>query len=308
VVSFVATTNRADNRALTASPQNVRMAYWTPGNAQPDFALNGRRANAVVVTVGTEARGVFAQVVGSVTGLVMTRKSTAWIANLGSQCVRPWAFPFAALSVAVSGAASSTLDADAFAAYMQRDSSQRMFVILGSTQTSTQPNDGEWLGFNLDASLGVNGFASGFQSCRPELVSASVTAGVAVPPPLGQYIALATNEIDGGGGVGICAMRSGDAGCYPPSGGGAPGVSMNVAWSDPAGSSVPIGFVGRFTLSCYYRASTDVCPTPKPGTPNTGYPPGTVVGSVQGIVSRVLDPADVLGTAPSNVQRLILVQ
>jgi hypothetical protein len=61
-------------------------------------------------------------------------------------------------------------------------------------------------------------------------------------------------------------------------------------------------------LMCFYRATTDICSNPEPGTPNTGYPVGTIVGYIKKLKSRVITPQDTLGNFASNITRIVLVE
>ena len=325
VIAFVGSTNRADGSGLTVTADSVRMAFWTPVSgttaAKLDYALGTRRPNAVTVGITGAPRGIFGQIVGRTVGLSMSRQATAWIANLGSNCVRPWAFPYLPLYKAVSGNAAATvpaplLDPAQFFAYQSRDSSLRMFTILGANQTSGLVNDGDWLGFNFTGNAGKPGFVDGIEGCRNYPVSTDAGQGVTLPGQANQYVSWSTQAITGTGpgnkgSASICVLKNKDAGCYPSAGSTAPGVTINVAWGEllsPGSNGIDFKYVGEFVLKCYYTATSDVCPYPKPGTLSTGYPEGTVVGYMQGLKSRIITPEDVPGNAPSNVQRIILVK
>src|SRR5215218_3608669 len=102
VVAFVLAHQRADNKGLTVSPDNVRMAFFTPGpnGAQGTISYNldaGTRPNAVTVKVNGAPKGFFAQLLGQTGALDLDRDATAWVAHLPSNCVRPWSFPYLAL-------------------------------------------------------------------------------------------------------------------------------------------------------------------------------------------------------------------
>jgi hypothetical protein len=61
-------------------------------------------------------------------------------------------------------------------------------------------------------------------------------------------------------------------------------------------------------MLCYFSNSSDVCnaiPNPRP---KSNYTQGTLVVVAQGLKSRKLNPTDIASNAPSNVQRLFLVQ
>jgi Flp pilus assembly protein TadG len=318
VVGFVAATNKADNGTLSVTADKVQLGYWTPGGTSADLVLNGRRPNAVVVTVAGAPKGVFSQLIGRVTGLGMERQATAWIANLGSNCVRPWAFPYLPLYRAVSGNAAAAnpapeLDPAKFLAFEQSDSSQRAFTMLGANQVSTKANDGNWLGFNFTGNAGKPGFVDGIEGCRNYPVSTDAGNGVTLPGQANQYVTWSTQAITGTGpgnsGPAICALKNKDAGCYATSSATQPGVMINVAWGDAIGTgsnTVDFRYVGEFKLKCYFTGPTDVCSYPVAGT--TGYPEGTLIGFMGGLKSRIITPEDVFGNTPSNVQRIILVK
>jgi hypothetical protein len=51
-----------------------------------------------------------------------------------------------------------------------------------------------------------------------------------------------------------------------------------------------------------------VCSAAKPGTPSTGYPPGTIVGYIKKLKSRYITPDDVLGNFATNEVKIVLVK
>jgi hypothetical protein len=86
---------------------------------------------------------------------------------------------------------------------------------------------------------------------------------------------------------------------------------INSVWGEILGTgsnAVDFRYVGEFTMTCWYRNSTDSCPVQKPGAPAAGYPRGTIVGFVNKLKPRFITPEDILGNVLSNNQRLILVK
>lgn len=325
VVAFVAATNRADNDNLTVTADSVRMAFYTPGanGAQGtiDYALNGRRPNAVTVNLARSAGGVFTQLLG-LAGVSMTRGATSWIAGLGSNCVRPWAFPYRALYGVVSGntnppTPAPALDPVQFQDFMNRDTTQRGFTIIGQNGVTALPNDGEWNGFNFTGNAGKPGFVDGIQGCTSNKINPDAGEGVTLPGQAGQYTGWSAAAVFGGGNgnnyaPGICVRKApGNAGCFSSATAASPGVTINSAWGELLGNGsngVDFKYVGEFVLKCFYVLPTDVCPEPEPGTPNTGYPEGSLVGYAKGLKSRYITPDDVLGNFASNLYKIILVK
>ena len=326
VVDFVAATNRADGTGLTVSDTAVQMAFYTPGTngAQGtiSYALAGRRPNAVTVNLRGAPRGIFSQLLG-LTGVVnMNHAATAWVAHLGSNCVRPWAFPYRAMYIAVSGNNSPPtplpdLDPAQYSDFLARDSSQRMFTVLGQNQITTQPNDGEWNGFNFTGNAGKPGFIDGIQGCTGPKINPDAGEGVTLPGQADQYVNWAEDAVNGGGNgnnyaPGICVSKGSlNAGCYQTASSAEPGVTINSAWGELIGNGsngINFNYVGEFVVKCYYISPTQTCPYAEPGTPSTGYPSGTIVGFFQQLKSRYITPDDVVGNFASNVIKIMLVK
>jgi Flp pilus assembly protein TadG len=330
VVAFVAATQRADGKPLTVTANAVRMAFYTPGTngAQGtiSYALNGRRPNAVTVDVVGTPRGFFAQLLGRSGLITLNRNATAWIASLGSNCVRPWALPYQALYRQVMQDPTATsplpdLDAVQFSNYITQNNSARYYTILGQNQTSGQLNDGEWNGFNFTGNAGRASFVAGINGCFDERINPDAGEGVTLPGQADQYVNWSIDAIAGGGNganaqPGICSFNTGFADCYAPATattprGTTPGVTINTAWGELLGvgsNGINFDYVGEFELMCFYRTSADVCNNAKPGTPNSGYPPGTIVGYIKKLKSRWITPDDVLGNFTTNITRVVLVE
>jgi hypothetical protein len=326
VVAFVNSTNKADNGTPTITGDSVRLGYWTPGTngtqGSISYTLNGKRPNAVSIALRAAPRGTFAQLIGQAFSVPTTRGAIAWVASLGSNCVRPWAFPYLALYKQVSGNAAATspapdLDATQFSNYIAQPNSSRYFNIIGQNQTnpSNPPNDGEWTGFNFTGNAGKASFVDGINGCTSTRINPDAGQGVTLPGQANQYVNWSVDAVAGGGNganaqPGICSMTTGNAGCFPP-GASTPGVTINSAWGElvsPGSNGINFNYVGEFVITCFYQASTDVCPDPKPGTPNTGYPAGTIVGYIKTLKSRYITPDDVLGNFASNVIVIVLVK
>jgi Flp pilus assembly protein TadG len=326
VISFVATTNRADGRSLAVTAPNVRMAIYTPGASGAQgtisYALNGKRPNAVTVDLTQPGvGGVFTQLLG-LAGVSANRGATAWIAHLGLNCVRPWAFPYRALYTSVMGVAPPTpapdLDAVKFQEFMAKDVSLRGFTILGQNQLSALSNDGEWNGFNYTGNAGRASFVDGIQGCTNERINPDAGEGVTLPGQANQYVNWSVTSVFGstGGGpnaaAGICKQKAvGNAGCYLNATDTSPGVTINSAWGELLGTGsngIDFDYVGEFVMTCFYSATSDVCPSPEPGTPDTGYPPGTIVGYIKTLKSRYITPEDIVGNFVTNQFRILLVK
>ena len=320
VVAWMPTANNADNTTLSVTASDVQMGFWTPGDTSANLILAGRRPNAVVVDVRASPKGFFSKAIGQVLGVPMKRQATAWIANLGANCVRPWAFPYLPLYKVVSGNSAATdiapdLDPSKFVIYVEKDSTQHYFTFVGQNGiTATTPvNDGEWTGFNFTGNAGKPGFVDGIEGCRQYPVNTDASFGTTLPGQASQYATWAAQAIEKSPANpdAVCYMKANDAGCYQTATSTTPGVTINSTWGNvvsTGSNSIDFRYVGEFVLTCFYRQASDVCSSPKPGSPNTGYPKGTVVGFMQTLKSRIITPDDVVGNSPSNVQRIILVK
>jgi hypothetical protein len=322
VISFVARTNRANNAALAVIADSVKLGYYTPPvGVTPSsivFNLAGRRANAVVVSLAptTAPTGLFAKMIGNAAGLALNRQATAWVGNVGSNCVRPWAFPYLALWQQVSGSSATTIPAPAldpvqFFDYMQQPNSSRMFVIRGQNESNIPATDGEWNGFNFTGNAGKPSFTNGITGCFADEVGADASQGKTLPGQAFQYVNWASSAIDD-----LCHQRGNSAACYFSDTSSAPGVVINSVWGDPAGTgsaTISFQYVGQFMLTCYFKQGppAKTCPAAvsKPvGTAMTGYQEGTVVGYIMGLKDNIITPDDIVGNAPSNKQRILLVK
>ncbi|MDB4881361.1 MAG: hypothetical protein JWL95_127 [Gemmatimonadetes bacterium] len=327
VMTFVATTNRANGAALSVPSDAIKLAYYIPATqtepSRLEYVLNGRRPNAVVVGLSGAPVGVFSRFIGRTAGMATSRQATAWITYLSSTCVRPMVFPFFPLYQQVSSTMVVTppapeLDPVDFSYYLAQPASTRRFIVLGAGSTAPlgKPNNGSWLPLKQGGGDAESAFRGAITDCTYE-VSPSVDDGSVAPGGLGQYVTWATesmtNRSSGGGAVSgpICSFKNGDAGCYSTPFSPSPGVSINVVFGDgsPAGGAVDFRYVGDFILTCYFRGNPgESCADPSGGAPLTGYPEGTMVGMIGGIRSRTIWPSAVLSNTPSNVQRLVLVK
>jgi len=198
-----------------------------------------------------------------------------------------------------------------------------MFTIIGENQSGAgvPANDGEWTGFNFTGNAGKPGFTDGIEGCDSKKLVPDASQGVTLPGQANQYVNWASPAItySNGGGKkagstkGICAFLSATytADCYAPPTSSLPGITINTAWGELVGNGsngIQFNYVGEFQLLCYYTSPSDVCSNPAPGTPNTGYPEGTMVGYLKGFKSRIITTDDVLGNFVSDVQTIVLVQ
>jgi Flp pilus assembly protein TadG len=327
VIAFVGATNRADGKALSVTPENVRLAFYTPGTKQSgaqgtiDYNLDGRRANAVTVTLQAAPGGVFAQLLG-LGGVQFTRAGTAWIAHVGSNCVRPWAFPYKALYEKVMDVPNAPtpapdLDATKLSEFMAEEASGRFFTIVGQNQPTALENDGEWTGFNFTGNAGKASYVSGIQGCFDDKINPDAGQGVTLPGQADQYVNWSVQAVLGKGpGPAdqdpLCAEKAyPDAGCYADAADTSPGVTINSAWGELLGvgsNGIDFDYVGEFVLTCFYETSSEICPAAAPGTPNTGYPPGTLVGYIKKLKSRYITPDDVLGNFNTSEIKIVLVK
>lgn len=341
VVAWVPTTQRANMTPITADAIDVQMLFYTPGTNGSQGTLApaaaGQRPNAVRVTLGSTPRGFFAQLLGQTGTRLLKRTAVAWVASLPSNCVKPWAFPYLALyqKVMVNPAATSPapdLDPIKWSQFIDPLSSNasRMFTVIGQNQSGpgVPPNDGEWTGFNFTGNAGKPGFTDGLQACATtsewytNKLDPDAGQGVTLPGQAGQYVTWSNQAIqyssggNGNGnsnGSGPCAFKNPayTADCYATPTDTLPGVTINSAWGELLGNGsngIDFKFVGEFQMLCYYRGPSDKCSNAAPGTPDTGYPAGTVVGYIRLLKSRYITLDDVLGNYASNVQKIILVQ
>ena len=331
VTAFVAANNKVDNAGITVLRDSVRLAFWDAGFTEPDFNFiaNGRMPNAVAVGWYKDANPIFAGIIGK-GNMRLYKRSVAWVANLSLNCVRPWGLPYTtALYPLVTGAPSATTPApnltqaqiNSYMSSTASNTSVRRMTVLGANQTSALSNDGEWKGFNFTGNVGRPNFVDGIQGCRDYEVGTDASLGNTLPGQANQYVDWSTSVIwsnvgpssgPGSGGSGLCYRAAAtNAGCYDPAATATLGVSIHTAWGDVTGMGsdmLDFRVVGRSTLLCYYGAPTAVCPAPEPGTPNTGYPEGTLVLEVETLGSNIIDPETLLSSTVSMAQRLVLVK
>lgn len=320
VVSFVATTNKADNRSLSVVRDSVKPGYWTPATKTFDPA-SAKRPNAVYVRLNANPTGFFSKLIGQVTPVALSRYAIAWIANLPSNCVRPMAFPYTVLYRRVSGdptapTPSPDLDPAKFAQFEALPDANRMFIINGPNSPTPwpQPNDGSWTGFSFVGNAGKAGFEAGVAGCNSPKLDPDAANGVTLPGN-NDYASWADNVIQGGTQgnntyPGICKFKSAtNAGCYLTAADSIAGVTINSAWGDllaNGSNGIDFRYVGEFQLLCWFRGGTsEVCPAISPGGP---YPNGTMVGYLKRMKPRIITPDDVLSNDLSNVQKIILVK
>jgi hypothetical protein len=322
VMNFVAATNRANSSPLGVTTDSIFMAYYTPPSpsggtpARLDYGLRGRRPNAVTVATAIAPKGMFSQIIGQTVGLKLSRRATAWLANLNSGCVRGMLLPYPALWKSVSNSSTNpspapVLDPVDFAAYMKQSVGARTFVLLGPNENTTgmvQPQlgavDGNWRGVGFNGNTGKAPYVASVSGCVQSGLSTASASDV-----IDSGIEDWTDE----GLAAVCNFKSSsDVGCYSTSSSSTEGVSVVALWADAAGGGGAFGplfrFIGRFTVTCYFRtgAPTESCGAP--GAPSSGFPKGTIVGYVNSLGSTTLKPNDVLDNTLSNVQRVILIK
>ena len=331
VLAFVAATNKVDQASFAVLADSVRLAYYDMTMAEPDFnyTSSGRRPNAVEVRAANNTRPIFAQIIGR--GDTRLRKrAVAWVANLSLNCVRPWAMPYATgiykLMTGIDAAPGTApnltqAQVNSYMTSTAANPAARRLTILGANQTSALSNDGEWKGFNFSGNVGRPSFVDGLQGCRIYEVGTDAANGNTLPGQADQYVSWASSVIwsnvgggggPGSGGSGVCHQAANNnAGCYDPAAPATLGVTIHTAWGDLTGvgsSMIDFQLVGRAKLLCYYQGPSSTCPAPEPGTPNTGYPEGTLVLEVLEVTSNIIDPDDLLSSTVSLNQRLLLVK
>ena len=121
---------------------------------------------------------------------------------MGSNCVRPWAFPYRALYSSVMGdtnppTPAPDLDATKFSEFMRSRSTARGFTILGQNQTSLLSNDGEWNGFNYTGNAGRASFVDGIQGCTSTRINPDAGEGVTLPGQADQYVNWSVTSVFG---------------------------------------------------------------------------------------------------------------
>jgi Flp pilus assembly protein TadG len=333
VQTFVSTTNRSDGAALGASVDSIKLGFWDPVPNTFTTELNGRRANAVYVALANKPRGTFAQLIGRSTGIDLSRHAIVWIANISLNCTRPWALQYRPLVQAVNGNADTTqnLDPTKFLTYQNLSQSARTLV-MHNEQVSGMvppPDDGVWNAYNLPngpnggANSGQTTYQSQILNCNNIAMNSDAGDGNLQPSQgngscgAGTIVCWASDVIYGQftgpsqkQGPGICAnYQPGNATCFDSQGNA--GVTVDIAFANKIGNGaggIDFKYVGEVTLLCYFSKSSDVCnaiPNPRP---KSNYTQGTLVVVAQGLKSRKLNPTDIASNAPSNVQRLFLVQ
>jgi len=332
VVDFVSRTNRADNKPLSVTVDNVTMAFYTPydsgTNTPSDVSTNvtARRPNAVMVKLHAAPTGVFSQLLSRTSALDLDRTAVAWIANINSNCVRGMALPYRSLYNQVSPidvlapTAVPNLDPGDFSSYEQLPDSLRMFILTADRATGGGNNptlttqqalysDGSWRGVEYHGNNGKNAYMGNIAGCqRLGLDASNVKALSSNNVPKWTYDALTT--VISPNPNPVCYVKSGDAGCYSSPTATKPGVVINVDWVDDPGAQGSFGpsfrYVGKFTLVCV-NDGNEPCNNSKTGAPKV-YPQATIVGWMHSLSTTKITPNDILSNTVSNVQRIILVR
>jgi len=331
VISFVSKSTLADGAAPTVVRDSIAMAYYNPGPPSTlTYDVSTRRPNAVVVPLSVAPRGLFSQLLGLGLPMNTTRRAAVWVANLSINCVRPWAFPYHVLYDAVNQSQATpsplvgapNLDPVKFASFVAAPPNTRMFVMTGPNNPTGGPvHDGNWEGYSFAGNAGIRGYQRAIEDCANKQVAVNVAGGTTLPGASGNnYVNWTTSAIEPNppSYPGVCYLKpmgANDAGCYKDASSaaaGTPGVIINAAWGDMAGTGANAfnaREVGEFVLTCYFRGNAgESCPDQKAGSPQTGYSEGTMVGYVNGLASKSISPATILSNAPSNLQRLFLVR
>jgi hypothetical protein len=321
VVAFVSRANKADNQAMAVVRDSVQPGSWNPTTKAFD-PNSGSRPNAVRVSLNANPTGLFAKLIGLVAPVAVSRYAIAWVGNLPSNCVRPFAMPYTSLYKRVSGIANPStpapdLDPAQFTSFENSSQANRTFIILGANSDPAwpQPNDGMWTGFSFVGNAGRSGFEAGVYSCDSPKLDPDAANGVTLPGNA-DYADWATRVIQGtrqGNNTypGICKFKSDvNAGCYPTLADTIPGVKVNATWGDllaNGSNGIDFRYVGEFQLQCWFQG-IDVTNERCAAAPGRSYPKGTIVGYMVQKKPRIITPDDVLTNKLSNVQRIILVK
>lgn len=333
VLPWTRTTNRADGDSVTITDGDVDVGYWDPATrAYSTTLVAGTRPNAVRVSTRRSPRGVFSQMIGRTAGLPLTKTAIAWIANISTNCARPWAFQYLPLVQKVNGNTDTTknLDMARFASYQATDASNRTLVYHNSEVGAGPTDDGVYTAYNLpnnssgNANAGKITYQSQIAGCGNIAMFADAGNG-SVQPSTGNcaggesqtIVCWALEALEFGlqqgqyNLPGLCNFVDGNATCFNKTT-GAGGVTMDIAFANTASNGangIDFKYVGETTLMCVFKMATDVCNAIPDPRQKSGYPIGTMVLVTQGLKSRTLNPAnDVLSNSPSNLQRFILVK
>jgi hypothetical protein len=191
------------------------------------------------------------------------------------------------------------------------------------------PDDGVWNAYNLPsgpnggANSGQTTYQSQIVSCNNIAMNSDAGNGNLQPSTgvgncgAGTIVCWASDVITGQNtgpadkrGPGICAaFQSGNATCFDSQGNA--GVTVDIAFANKVGygaGGLDFKYVGEVTLLCYFKNSSDVCNAIPDPRQKSDYSQGTLVLVAQGLKSRKLNPTDIASNAPSNRQRLFLVQ
>jgi hypothetical protein len=334
VIQWARTTNRSDGDSVVIAADSIDTGYWDP-NARTFTTPSpvGLRPNAVSVKASGAPRGVFAQLIGRTSGLPLTRRGIAWVANISLDCTRPWALQYRPLVQAVNGNSDTTqaLDMTKFLAYQQNLTEAQRTMVIHNEEVENYtppPDDGVWNAYNLPS--GPNGGANSGQTtyegqivnCNKIAMNSDAGNGNLQPSTgvggcgAGTIVCWANGVIEGqttgpagSQGPGICVLNPGDATCYASD--GTAGVTIDIAFANKVGNgagAIDFKYVGEVKLLCYFKVETNLCnaiPNPRQ---KTNYAQGTLVVAPSGLKSRTLNPTDLISNAPSNVQRLLLVK
>jgi Flp pilus assembly protein TadG len=316
--------NRVQGTAVTIRRDSVLLGWWEPpsGTSAGGFSTtvpSGKSWNAVRVRVDQPGQPLMGRVLSSVYNQPVPHirtQATAWIANIvATNCVKPFALPYAALYKLAHGSAPATpttpLTREDLASLNLKTDVQRYMTVVGPA-VPVGTSHGNWFGFEYTGNAGVPGYQQGISTCDYGVIAVDGADGVTLPGNAGQTISRTTESMttvfnsQGTSFQPFCsAYVSTSAACRNSA--GVVGKDTKVAWGVPTGTgSNTVNFMAfsKVTVLCYYASSTQTCPA----TGVSGLPEGTFVVKVWEIVPGTVDPDDQLGNEKSLWERLMLVQ
>jgi Flp pilus assembly protein TadG len=196
----MAAQNKVFSGTATVAASNVVPCRYTPaggatcGGTVTWTSTGTSEANAVRVTATASAPLTFGGVFRSA-GPAMSRRATAWIANVNSgSCIAPFGLPYSVLYDAgarLAGDPASTaatrpdLTARQLAAINSASEENRTVVMYGQSQVSTIPTsatgltayDGQWQGFGYNGNNGQNEYQASFWTCGSAVLTVGSTGG-----------------------------------------------------------------------------------------------------------------------------------
>lgn len=316
----VAQLNRVLNDTVAFSTSQLTGGNWAPAAAGAAAAFTAGPAgadntmNAVRVTVSLRPPKMFAGVARVATP-TLSRSATVWVANVvKASCIRPIGMPWDQLWKLAGHATTPTASDTALTAVdlaaLAGLSDAARTMTFNPAWTPAERDGDTWTPVKLAGTHSKSDYTEQFNNSVATCGEYSATTGGQETSAFNGKGHTVDNTSDGM--QALCGQTSGaDAQCA-----GGAGADMRVPWvEDGSGHTATFRMMGVVRVLCYFGPGYNKVKTKgSKGSSNcaandyAAHPEGTVVARVLPAAAKALLPGDSLGTAPSGIQRLVLVR